>query len=100
MKTKPESKVSDQAPLRPEVATAILRKYIEEISWGGFIFERRLRGKNLRFRVMHASEAEEITNLKKIDLNEAAGYVLIESESKKHRVLLDAFTEISWSPEK
>ncbi|HLM83643.1 MAG TPA: hypothetical protein VK254_00305 [Candidatus Bathyarchaeia archaeon] len=98
MKTKPKSKVSGQVPLRPEVAAAILRKYIEEISWGGFIFERRLRGKNLHFRVMHASEAEEITDLKKIDLNEAAGYVLIEGENKKHRISLGAFTEISWGP--
>lgn len=100
MKLKLELKVQHQIPLRPEVAAAILKQYITEISAGGYIFDELLRGKGLHLSVMYGSGTTEIMRIKKIDVNETKGYLFVDDGGEKHHYSLDAFTEIYWGSEK
>ena len=95
MKLKLELRVQHQVPLRPEVAASILKKYIEEISAGGYVFDELLTGKNLQLGVMFGSGIV-ISRIKEIDIDEIKGCLFIDTGNEKRYYSLGTFTEISW----
>lgn len=97
MKINLELKVLNHVPLRPEVAAAILKQFIAEISTDGYIFDEPLKGKDLRLGVISGGGIV-ISRIKEININEMMGYIFIDDSGSKRYYSLGTFTEISWGP--